>query len=375
MKSRALLAVASWVVASALILDQASAAQGQAAAQTPVICQGQPGAPQPQAAAPQGQPARGAGQGQAQGQGRGAAQAQGPREVTVTAIPGIIAAGATFTQVFQTAGNNADGIVAAADGSLLVNQEDNNAVVRIDKDDKASVFLSQTRGSGSLSMDRQGRLLAVQRIPQPGTPAASQPSAPTTAGVSMLLPERKIVAETFVDGTKWTGRPNDLTADGTGGAFFTQGCVYYASAAGRITLVGENVRGNGIVLSPDDKRLYVTNGTTIVAFDVQGPGRLTSRRAFATLEAGGNGDGLTVDAEGRLYVSSGPGVQIFTPEGKYIGLIPSPRPLTGEVFAGPDKKTLYVVGNGATDANGQPMVGRTIYRIPVLAQGLKGRSK
>jgi gluconolactonase len=295
--------------------------------------------------------------------------------VTVTAIPGIIAAGAKFTQVFQTEGNNADGIVATPDGSVLVNQEDNNAVVKIDRDDRASVFLSATRGSGSLSMDRQGRLLAVQRIPQPGTPAAAQPSAPTTAGLSMLLPERKIVADTFADGTKWTGRPNDLTADSTGGAYFTQGCVYYASATGTITLVGENLRTNGIVLGPNDRRLYVTNGTTIVAFDVQGPGRLSNRRDFATLEAGGNGDGITVDAAGRLYVSSGPGVQIFSPEGRFLGLIPAPRPLTGEVFAGPDRKTLYVVGNGATNASGQQMAGRTIYRIPMLAQGLMGRSK
>ena len=49
-------------------------------------------------------------------------QAQG--EIAITPIPGIIAAGARFTQVFQTVGNNVDGIVAAADGSLLASQED-----------------------------------------------------------------------------------------------------------------------------------------------------------------------------------------------------------------------------------------------------------
>src|SRR6266542_6421778 len=59
----------------------------------------------------------------------------------VKPIPGILAAGAKFTQVFQTVGNNVDGIVAAADGSLLASQEDNNAVLKIDKDDKASIYL------------------------------------------------------------------------------------------------------------------------------------------------------------------------------------------------------------------------------------------
>jgi gluconolactonase len=304
----------------------------------------------------------------------GQAPAAGQADVAVKAIPGIIAAGARFTQVFQTVGNNVDGIVAARDGSLLASQEDNNAVLKIDKDDRASVFLAGV-AVGSLSIDRQGRLFAVRRIAQPGTPAATHPSAPKTAGISMLLPELRMW-DTFENGTAMMGRPSDLSADGTGGAYFTQERVYYASPGGTITLVGEGVRANGIILSDDDKRLYVTNDATIVVFDVQGPGRLTSRREFAKLEAGGNGDGLSVDTAGNLYVAAGPGVQIYNRQGKYVGLIPTPpgRP-TGQAFAGADRKTLYVVVQSTTDAHGRPLAGRTIYRIPTLAQGLPDRSK
>lgn len=295
-------------------------------------------------------------------------------DVTVRPIPGIIAAGARFTQVFQTVGNNVDGIVAAADGSLLASQEDNNAVLKIDKDDRASVFLAGV-AVGSLSIDRQGRLFAVRRMAQPGTPAATQPSAPKTAGISMLLPELRMW-DTFDNGTTMMGRPSDLSADSTGGAYFTQERVYYASPGGTITLVGENVRANGIILSEDDKRLYVTNDTTIVVFDVQGPGKLTNQREFTKLDAGGNGDGLSVDTAGNLYVAAGPGVQIYNRQGKYIGLIPTPpgRP-TGQAFAGADRKTLYVVVQTPTDAHGRPLAGRTVYRIPTLAQGLPARSK
>lgn len=300
--------------------------------------------------------------------------APGQADVTVRPIPGIIAAGARFTQVFQTVGNNVDGIVAAADGSLLASQEDNNAVLKIDKDDRASVFLAGV-AVGSLSIDRQGRLFAVRRMAQPGTPAATQPSAPKTAGISMLLPELRMW-DTFDNGTTMMGRPSDLSADSTGGAYFTQERVYYASPGGTITLVGENVRANGIILSEDDKRLYVTNDTTIVVFDVQGPGTLTNQREFTKLEAGGNGDGLSVDTAGNLYVAAGPGVQIYNRQGKYIGLIPTPpgRP-TGQAFAGTDRKTLYVVVQTPTDAHGRPLAGRTVYRIPTLAQGLPARSK
>lgn len=376
MKSKALLTVAACLVTWVPALGQDPAALGQGgpvqAAQAPIVCQGAPAAQQARGAAPQ---AQGRGQGQAQGQGRGVAEPATRREVTVRPIPGIIAAGAKFTQVFQTVGNNVDGIVAAPDGSLLASQEDNNAVLKIDKDDRASVFLAGV-AVGSLSIDRQGRLFAVRRIAQPGTPAATQVSAPKTAGISMLL-SQFTMWDTFDSGTKMMGRPSDLSADSTGGAYFTQECVYYASPSGTITLVGENVRGNGIVLSEDDKRLYVTNDATIVVFDVQGPGRLTNQREFTKLEAGGNGDGLSVDTAGNLYVAAGPGVQIYNRQGKYIGLIPTPPPgrPTGQAFAGADRKTLYVVVQASTDAHGRPLTGRTVYRISMLAQGLPIRSK
>src|SRR5262249_33897256 len=154
------------------------------------------------------------------------------------------------------------------DGSLLVNQEDNSDVVRIDKDDKISVFVSDTHGSGSLSFNRMGQLLAVQRLPQPNTPAASNPSPPKMSRVSLLYPQRKMVADSFSDGAKLMGRPNDLSADSLGGAYVSQGCVYYANPNGRFTLAAENLRTNGIVLSADEKTLYVTNGGTLAVFDI-----------------------------------------------------------------------------------------------------------
>jgi gluconolactonase len=197
--------------------------------------------------------------------------------------------------------------------------------------------------------------------------------------ITILAPDRKMIAEKWADGTTLSVRPNDLAADNQGGAYFTSGCVYYASN-GKVTVMAENIRTNGIVFSPDDKILYVTNGGTIVAFDVKGPGVLANRRDFARLEMG-NGDGLAVDTEGRLYVTSNPGVQVFDKTGKYLGLIPTPRGVISVAFAGPGKKTLYVVGSGAEDANGQPIregpqqTAATIYKLPMIAEGVKGRAK
>jgi len=311
---------------------------------------------------------------------RGAAQLQGVREVTVGGIPGVVAAGAVWTRAWQGT-DNADGLVGSDDGGLLFAQEQPNQISKLDVNDRVSVFLRDTHGAGALSIAPGGRVLAVERTcTDPGRNAAAGPCTdPTVVGI--LAPERRTIAESF-DG-KPLGRLNDLVADSKGGAYFTSGGAFYASAAGRVMSLGDNIRANGIILSRDDRIVYVTNGSTILAFDVQPDGTTTNRREFATLEAGGNGDGMAIDAAGRVYVTSGPGVQVFDAGGKYLGLIPTPRSVISVAFSGPGKKTLYVVGSGALGPDGREYVtpegvrnnAKTIYRIPMIAEGFRGRPK
>jgi gluconolactonase len=311
---------------------------------------------------------------------RGPAPPPGVRDVRVTAISGVIAAGATWAVAWQGT-DNADGIVGTDDGGLLFAQEQPNQISRLDRNDRASVFLRDTHGTGALSVDAGGRIFAVERTcTDPGRGAAAGPcNEPTVVGI--LAPERKTLADSF-DG-KPLGRLNDLVVDRKGGAYFTVGGAFYASPTGRVTSLGDNIRANGIILSRDDRVVYVTNGNTILAFDVQPDGAAVNRREFAKLEAGGAGDGLAIDAAGRLYVTSGPGVQVFDEGGRYLGLIPTPRSVISVAFSGADKKTLYVVGSGALGPDGREFVtpegvrnnAKTIYRIPMLAQGFRGRPK
>jgi gluconolactonase len=309
-----------------------------------------------------------------------------PRDVTIMEIPGVVASGVKWTKIWQQGGNSADGIIPDKDGSVLVAQEDYDAVLKIDPNGKASVFVANAKGVGSVSMDRQGRLYGLHRTERPGSTKPDR--AMIINAITILAPERKTVADKWADGTPLTVRPNDLLPDGQGGAYFTSGCLYYANPKGGVTVVADNIRTNGIAFSPDDKTLYVTNGGggagqpgTIVAFDVKGPGVLANRREFAKLEAGGAGDGCAVDAQGRLYVTSNPGVQVFDRDGKYLGVIPTPRGVISVAFAGPGKKTLFVVGSGAEDSKGEPIregpqqTAATIYKLPMIAEGIKGRAK
>ena len=58
-------------------------------------------------------------------------------------------------------------------------------------------------------------------------------------------------------------------------------------------------------------------------------------------------DGLAIDAQGRLYVASSAGVEVFDRDGKALGVIELPNAPQNLAFAGPDRRTLYVVGRGA----------------------------
>ena len=205
------------------------------------------------------------------------------RDVTVNEIPGVVAAGAKWSVAWQGT-DNADGIVGTADGGVLFAQEQPNRVSKLDQNDRVSVFIKDTHGAGSLSMDSNDRVVAVLRTcTDPGnsgrgiTTPCSEPTA-----IALLTPERKVLAQT-VDGKSF-GRPNDLVVAKNGGVYFTSGEAFYMNPGGKVSSIGGELRTNGIMLSPDEQTLYITNGMVLVAFDVQRDGSVTNRRDFASLK-------------------------------------------------------------------------------------------
>ena len=93
---------------------------------------------------------------------------------------------------------------------------------------------------------------------------------------------------------------------------------------------------------------------------------------------------MAIDSQGRLYVTSGdPGIQVFSAEGKFLGVIPLPRSASSVAFSGPNKKVLYAKGAGMTNPDGTEYRtsdgvrnnSKAIYRIDMIAQGYTGRPK
>jgi gluconolactonase len=133
--------------------------------------------------------------------------------------------------------------------------------------------------------------------------------------------------------------PNDATLHPNGAIYFTDPPfallnnfrspdremdytgVFRLNPDNSVTLIDKTLSPNGIGLSPKADKLYVTNSTGWVVFDVDRAGNCSNRRTFVDRSVVAGGDGLKIDHLGNMWASSREGVSIFNPEGKRIGII------------------------------------------------------
>jgi sugar lactone lactonase YvrE len=154
------------------------------------------------------------------------------------------------------------------------------------------------------------------------------------------------------------------------------GVLYRLDPGGALTPVVTGVTvSNGLGWSPDGSRLYYADSPMhrIDVFDyVPATGEVFQRRVFAELSsAEGVPDGLTVDADGCVWVAmhDGSALRRFTPYGQQDAVLPLPvsRP-TSCAFGGPGMSELYVTtaSIGLTDAEraAQPLAGRLLRLRP-----------
>ena len=176
------------------------------------------------------------------------------------------------------------------------------------------------------------------------------------------------VATTLVDalGGFRLNSPNDVVVRSDGTIWFTdpsygflqgfrpkpQLCdlVYrYHPREGSLTIAADSFdKPNGLAFSPDESVLYVAdNGGPhhLLAFDVRPDGSLTGRRVVA-VGTPEHPDGVKVDADGRIYVSSLSGIQVFEPEGRLIGEISLPGAVNF-TFGGHDRNVLFITADTA----------------------------
>jgi sugar lactone lactonase YvrE len=120
---------------------------------------------------------------------------------------------------------------------------------------------------------------------------------------------------------------------------------------------------NGIVLSPDEKTLYVADSRTnnVYAYDVAADGSVSNKREFGSVRdeaAGGAADGVRVDTVGNVYVAGSGGVWVFMSTGQKIGRLKTPGNPSNLAFGGEDGRTLFITS------------GNKVLMVPTVIKGV-----
>ncbi|ROQ39663.1 gluconolactonase [Frondihabitans sp. PhB188] len=112
---------------------------------------------------------------------------------------------------------------------------------------------------------------------------------------------------------------------------------------------------NGLAFSPDESVLYVADTSSarqpagvgnrcIRAYDVTDGVRCKNSRVFATVGSG-LADGFRVDAAGNVWTSCATGVEVYAPDGEFLGAVDLPELTANLCFGGPDGTTLFAAAS------------------------------
>lgn len=228
----------------------------------------------------------------------------------------------------------------------------------------ARVWLEPSFHQNGHTVDAEGRLLAASH----GERAVIRREhdgrwsilADLVDGLRFNSPNDLVVA---ADGAVWFTDPRyglDQQAEGYGGQPELEGThVYRVDPLARGLLAGTNVHcvsarhpampaPNGLAFSPDESVLYVTDSEVrhvlgfSVRYSLDGP-ELGYRWVVHETRVGAP-DGLRVDPSGRLWVSSGEGVELLAPpvfgrRAEPLAVLHTPRPTSNLAFS-PDLRTL-----------------------------------
>ncbi len=268
-----------------------------------------------------------------------------------------------------------------------------NSIHQLDREGKSRVWRKDA-GTNGLLFDRKGQLVACD------SEGRRMVRIDPDTGKLTVLTDR-------FDGKRYN-TPNDLTIDSQGRIYFsdprygprdnmeirdekgrTVEGVYRIDADGKVSrVIGREVeRANGVLVSPDDKYLYVADNNNntkggarkLLRFDLKKDGSvdLESKKLIRDWGQGRGPDGVKQDAKGRLYVAAGlnkpsppfepaedvkGGIYVLSSEGKLLTFLAVPKDeVTNCAFGGDDLKTLYITGGGTLYSIRTTTPGRVVF--------------
>ena len=235
---------------------------------------------------------------------------------------------------------------------LVFSDIPNSKLMLWSKGDGLSVLRESGKSNGNI-LDLQGRLISCQH--------SARNIVRTEADGSITVLADKS------DGKRFNS-PNDVAVRSDGTLWFTDPpwgltgpheipghwVFKFDPKGGKVEVIVKDLAmPNGIVFSPDEKRLYIadTGGNSrhpdpsfhklpagIHCYDVSPDGKLGKKRF--RIEAGS--DGMAVDVKGNLYTTHGGKVHIYDADGKQLETIDVPEGPANVCFGGDDFRTMFI---------------------------------
>jgi len=246
------------------------------------------------------------------------------------------------------------------DGYLVFEDVPTSRTLKLDADDKVSVYRTDTAAANGLAFDRDRRLIACEGN---GGDGGRRVARIEKDG------RRTVLADRYQG--KRLNSPNDLAIDGKGHIYFTdpryskrenmeldKEGVYRIDPDGTLTRVVDSLtRPNGILVTADGQTLYVADNAspggvvTLVAFDLDARGDAKNGRVLYDFGGGRGIDGMALDAGGRIWATAGTkeraGIYVFAPDARraqatLVTVIPTSEDPTNCTFGGLRRDILYV---------------------------------
>jgi len=248
-----------------------------------------------------------------------------------------------------------EGPATAPNGEVYFVDVRNNRIHKVALDGKVSVFAEHTGGVSGLMFGPDGKMYGAAN-------GKKQIVAYDMSGKFEVLAEN--VAS------------NDIAVNANGDLYFTDlggSKVYFLPKGGQPRVVDEGInRPNGVLFSPDQSLLYVTDaGQLSWAFQIQPDGSLAHKQRYfyvhlpdAAIQSGA--DGMAVDADGRVYITTALGVQVFDQIGKCHAIIPGPQPGVSNIeFGGPNLDEMYITARDKVFKRKTKVKGVLSWRAPI----------
>ena len=235
--------------------------------------------------------------------------------------------------------------IGGKDGYLLCSDTRNNKIVKWQNPGSGKTTNGETwkKPSGYEGPNNEGW---APNLSEPGTNGiirarggliAADQGNRTVAFIDLKTKAKTHLASKF-EGKRFNS-PNDFVLHKNGMIYFTDPPfgllnvfnspdremdytgVFRLNPDNSVTLIDKTLMPNGIGLSPDCSKLYVTDSSGWVVFDLDAKGAASNRRVFVDRSVVTGGDGLKIDHLGNMWASSSAGLSIFNPQGKRIGII------------------------------------------------------